>query len=195
MPLNQGKLVEEDNNNLSIQTANNLFINSIGDSMSGILDMNSNKVTNIGLCTNENDAANKKYVDKLLYLMENKLSIHSDRIYNLEVRLEKIQPKVEELSLIQIKTVTTEIRNIESNIVYPVLSFPTGKSIDNKKIFVLSYMLQENPSANYYNIENDKDKAIDWNILGYTNNVSLRYIGKLLLGKSVNIMIYYFEKS
>ena len=65
MPLIQGN-TKDNETSLSLQAANNLFINSVGDEMSGNLNMNSNKITNLGDAVNKSDAVNKKYVDTLV---------------------------------------------------------------------------------------------------------------------------------
>jgi len=50
-------------NLLNTSHANHLFVNESGDSMSGILDMKTNKIINLGIPNRNDDASNKFYVD------------------------------------------------------------------------------------------------------------------------------------
>ena len=52
-----------DDQDAKLQTRINLKVSKWGDSLTGELDMNSKKITDLGRPTNNTDAANKKYVD------------------------------------------------------------------------------------------------------------------------------------
>jgi len=52
-----------DSNYLSIQTANNIFVNQSGDEMMGNLDMKSNKIINVKDPEDLQDVTTKKYLD------------------------------------------------------------------------------------------------------------------------------------
>jgi hypothetical protein len=53
-------------NILTIQKANNLFVNEEGDKIKGKIDMSNNKIINIAEPTNSYDVANKLYVDNTM---------------------------------------------------------------------------------------------------------------------------------
>ena len=59
--LTNKKYVDEQDTKL--QTKINLKVSKWGDSMTGELDMNDNKITDLGTPTNNSDASTKKYVD------------------------------------------------------------------------------------------------------------------------------------
>ena len=73
MPLIQGKLVEDPNNNLSLQTANNLFVITVGDDMKGNLKMNNNLIKDLGNPIADNDAVRKVYVYNLFLRLKSKI--------------------------------------------------------------------------------------------------------------------------
>ena len=52
-----------DDQDATLQTRINLKLSKCGDSMSGELDMGTNKITDLATPTNNTDASNKKYVD------------------------------------------------------------------------------------------------------------------------------------
>src|SRR6195952_3205648 len=46
-----------------VSRTNPIYVNESGDSMSGILDMKTNKIINLGIPNRNDDASNKFYVD------------------------------------------------------------------------------------------------------------------------------------
>ena len=68
MPLKQSKIKIE-GNTLSLIRADNRYINTGGDSMNGNLSMNSNRMTDLPVCTADNDAATKLHVDQKFVLL------------------------------------------------------------------------------------------------------------------------------
>jgi hypothetical protein len=91
-PINKHKRSHMGGNYLSVQAANNIFVNESGDSMEGPLDMKNNKIINIIDPEEPKDCCNKSYVDKSVNItktyVDNTLTTINRKVEN-EVRRSK----------------------------------------------------------------------------------------------------------
>ena len=202
MPIIQGvQNSKENDESFSIQNANNLFINSVGDEMSGNLNMKLNSITNLGDAVNNSDAVNKKYVDAIastLTSIRNNYDgihyIHSQSIQANQLSIDEIKPAITSINSAinkltnQIKSKITEIRNIEKNKAYNILTLTSN-------IYPFKFMIQDVQkdiinSIYYYSQDN---RNIDWSINELEKLVEILYNGTKLVGEGANIAVWYFE--
>ena len=198
MPLIQGNTKDD---SVTLQAANNLFINSVGDEMSGNLNMKLNSITNLGDAVNNSDAVNKKYVDAIastLTTIRNNYDgihyIHSQSIQANQLSIDEIKPAITSINSTinkltnQIKSKITEIRNIEKNKAYNILTLTSN-------IYPFKFMIQEVQKdiikPIYYYSQDDRN--IDWSINELEKLVEILYHGTKLVGEGANIAVWYFE--
>ena len=202
MPIIQGvQNTKENDESFSIQAANNLFINSVGDEMSGNLNMKLNSITNLGDAVNKSDAVNKKYVDSLSSTITSIRKsydgihyIHSQSIQGNQLAIDDIKSSITNINanlnkiINLIKTKITEIRNIEKSKDYNILTLSTN-------IYPFKFMIQEIQkdymTPIYYYIHDKRNN--DWQINELEKLIEIRYHGNKLVGEGANIKVYYFE--
>ena len=82
-------------NLLNTSHANHLFVNESGDSMSGILDMKTNKIINLGIPNRNDDASNKFYVDNSIVQATKNYGVLIKDLDNLDKRIINLKNETE----------------------------------------------------------------------------------------------------
>ena len=210
MPIFQSSNDEKVENTLTNASGDNRYINTHGgDKMEGNLSMNSNKICDLGVCSSSTDAVNKNYVDVTFFdrikflvnaefysvtrridqriedrkvIVESQLAINSDRISNLEKRLE---------SFIETKLLEIDIKNIIAFNKYQLLEFPASKDI-----FVIRLLIRDNGFSDIAppSYVDHTSKSDSWYLSTTSTVLNINYMETRLVVKTVNIMLYYFIK-
>ena len=195
MPLIQGKTENITNDNLSIQTANNLFVNVIGDQMSGDLLMNNHKIIGLSIATSDSEAANKIYVDNKIKENISLLKTEIESMIELRSRSERSIRKQSDIPIIKI--IKTEFSNPDLLSPYIILTSPeTEKNLNTGNISVLQISLKITHTNNivdntFYPLGSSSNK--DYISITYgVNNLVLMVLKEI---KQVKVICIYIERA
>ena len=127
------------------------YVKKAGDSMTGVLNMSNNKVTNVADPTENGDAVNYKTMNAMKTDLENKISDLSDLLDAANQKIQDLEQRVEELEQNppQPSDPTTKFNQIDLSNYVGILSGSTVNTASDFKA-ALQYILDNNSGKHFY---------------------------------------------